>query len=56
MMQPMSAAPDDTILDELVDVARRFPVRIIEMPAAEFTFGRALNIGTSQLQEVLSPR
>jgi rhamnosyltransferase len=36
---------DSGSTDETLEVARRFPVRIISIPPKAFTFGRALNLG-----------
>lgn len=36
---------DSGSTDGTVDIAREFPVQIIEIPPASFTYGRALNLG-----------
>ncbi|MER3397615.1 MAG: glycosyl transferase family 2 [Chloroflexota bacterium] len=36
---------DSGSTDRTLEVARRFPVKIIEIPPEKFTYGRALNIG-----------
>jgi rhamnosyltransferase len=36
---------DSGSTDGTLEIARRFPVRVIEIPPASFTFGRALNVG-----------
>lgn len=36
---------DSGSTDETVDIVRRFPVNLIEIPAESFTYGRSLNIG-----------
>ena len=38
---------DSGSTDTTLDIARRWPVRIVHLPHSAFTFGRALNIGAS---------
>jgi len=39
---------DSGSVDKTLDIARAFPVRLFEISPAEFTYGRALNLGISQ--------
>ena len=41
---------DSGSTDGTVDIARRFDVRLIEIPQQSFTYGRALNIGITAAQ------
>jgi glycosyltransferase involved in cell wall biosynthesis len=41
---------DSGSTDATLDIARRFPVKVIEIPSALFTYGRALNIGIAEAQ------
>jgi len=38
---------DSGSTDGTLDIVRRFPVRLIEIPPATFTYGRALNLGVA---------
>lgn len=39
---------DSGSTDRTLEIARSFPVEIIEMPAREFTYGRSLNLGSAR--------
>ena len=43
--EPMVVVVDSGSTDDTLAIVRRFPVHLIEIPAASFTYGRALNLG-----------
>ena len=42
---------DSGSTDRTLEIARKFPLKIIEIRPEEFTYGRALNIGCRPLEE-----
>ncbi len=44
---------DSGSTDRTLDIARQFPVTVIEIPASSFTFGRALNLGCAAARGTL---
>lgn len=41
---------DSGSTDQTLDIARRFPLTLVEMPPHQFTYGRSLNLGIAHAQ------